>query len=518
MPFFEQILPWAAQHGGTLLFGLVWIFITGAAAIWVASAVGQVAIPRSQKATRRPVDFILLWRRAGAPRDVAALTFLAVFLTSYMALILVWEDFAYYDNSDFTLLTLRGHNIQVQIIPEIGRFYPLGGQEFSLIRHLTDTITGYHALPIVQLLIFSWILLIIDNELSIMARAALVILVLLTPGVLISFNGLIFQERNILFFLACLVLIVKRFEQTQSITWAVAAVVCAQIMIYTKETAFLLILGFAASRVILRCRNIHFAGSSDDRLWNRESRLDLCLASLAALFVILYLGFMGIDGNMNYATAARIPRADIMLGYARVDLLPWLLAGVVLFRIYLILRGWVAPLLLWDGLAFGGLSYLLAYLYLSIFGVYYLAPVDLIAVLYIGRLAVLSWKKMRPWRKAATMLLGSIIILQDLAVSAFAVFERKNVIDAKAEIASAVKTQYRHGAENHLRLFFPFAYGYVIMEFGAYLNYRGVPVEGVADEASPLNSVILARPTYSPQGTTEHGLCVEWRRIRCQAC
>ena len=105
-------------------------------------------------------------------------------------------------------------------------------------------------LSIVQLLIFSCILLILDTELCITARAALAILVLLTPSVLSSFSGLNYPERNVLFFFACLVLSVKRFEQTQAIAWAVAAAVSAQIMIYYKETAGLLLLGFAAGRLI----------------------------------------------------------------------------------------------------------------------------------------------------------------------------------------------------------------------------------------------------------------------------
>ena len=71
-----------------------------------------------------------------------------------------------------------------------------------------------------------------------------------------SFGALILAERNVLFFLARLVLSVKRFEQTRSTAWAVTAVVCAQSMIYFKETAFLLLWGFAVGRLILRCRNI----------------------------------------------------------------------------------------------------------------------------------------------------------------------------------------------------------------------------------------------------------------------
>jgi hypothetical protein len=523
MSFFEQVLPWAMRHGNALQFGLIWITITAAAVICVTWPFAQAIAPTSQKATRRPINLILTWRQAGARSAFVALTLLAVFLASYVAMTLAWEDFAYYDNSIFTLRTLKGHGMGLWIIPESGRFMPLAFQEFNLIRHFTDTITGYHVPPIAQLLIVSWILLILDDELSITVRAALVILALLTPSILLSFTSLIFSESGVLFFLACLVLSVKRFEQTQSIAWAVAAVFCAQLMIYCKETAFLLLLGFAASRLILRRRNAHLAGWDSGRLWVRESRLDVCLASLAVLFLIFYFGVIGIHRNMNYAASARLPRADVVLGYTRVALLPWLLVAVLLGRIYLILRHRVAPLLLWDGLAFGGVACFLAYAYLSMFSVYYLAPVDLIAVLYVGRFAVLSWKEMRPWGKIAGMLLAFLVLFQDVLVSAFVVFERKNVIHAKAGIASVVETQYRQGTGNDLRLFFPFAGGYQLMEFGAYLNYRGVPVEGAAGEASGLNRVFLAEASRTraknlPPGTDgpRDGACVEWTSIRCQ--
>jgi len=221
-----------------------------------------------------------------------------------------WEDFAYYDDSMFTAGTLMGHDIVPTIVRESGRFF-IGGQEFDLIRHFTDANTGYHLLPIAELLIFSYILLILDSELSITARAALAILPLLTPGILISFSMLPAPEHNVLFLLACLALSVRRFEQTRLIAWAVAAVVCAQIMIYYKETSFLLILGFAVGRLILRCRNVREAGWDYQRLWDKESRLDWCLAALAVLFLLFYFAVMGIlalmgthegiHGSMGYA-------------------------------------------------------------------------------------------------------------------------------------------------------------------------------------------------------------------------
>ena len=178
----------------------------------------------------------------------------------------------------------------------------------------------------------------------------------------------------------------------------------------------------------------------------------------------------------------------------------------------MILRRRAAPAPLWDGLAFGGVGCFLAYHCLGIFRNYYLAPVDLIAVLYVGRLAILSWKKMRSWGNAAALALTVTVLLQNVSLSAVAVFGRKNVIHGKAETARVIETQYRSRAGSALRLFFPFADPYVIVEFAAYLNYQGVPVEGAVGKAAGLNNVVLAT-----RAIAEDGPCVEWRSIRCHA-
>ena len=182
----------------------------------------------------------------------------------------------------------------------------------------------------------------------------------------------------------------------------------------------------------------------------------------------------------------------------------------MLGRIYLILRDRAAASPLWDGLAFGGVLYVLAYYYLGIFNAWYLAPADLIAVLYVGRFAVLSWKKMGSWNKVVASMLVFTVLIQDVSLSALAVFERKNVIQAKVEIAQVIQTQYWNDGGNALRLFFPFATPYVIMEFASYLSYRGVPVEGAEAEPTELNNVALAT-----SGVAKDGPCVEWRSLRC---
>ena len=113
------------------------------------------------------------------------------------------------------------------------------------------------------------------------------------------------------------------------------------------------------------------------------------------------------------------------------------------------------------------------------YSAYYLAPVDLIAVLYVGRFVILSWGKRGLWSKAAIIALLCAVLFQDVTLSAFRMFERKNVIHGKAEIASAIKAHQQNGTGKAQGIFFPFASPYRVKEFASYLNYLGVPMEGV---------------------------------------
>ena len=49
------------------------------------------------------------------------------------------------------------------------------------------------------------------------------------------------------------------------------------------------------------------------------------------------------------------------------------------------------------------------------------------------------------------------------------------------------------------RIFFPFANPYRVMEFAAYLNYRGVPLEG-AEGSAGLNSVAVVAKSVANEG------------------
>lgn len=435
-----------------------------------------------------------------------------MFLAGYVGVTLLWEDFTYYDNSMFTLYTLKGQSLAPPIWRNNGRFFPLGHQEFNVIRHFTETIAGYHVLPTVEILILSCILLFLDWQLSIIARAILAALVLVTPGVIVSFSSLIFTERNVVVWLVLLVFFVSRFEQTKTTAYAIAAVICAQFMVYYKETAFLLLMGFACGRLILR------AWSTDRGTWDckwfrdKDSRLDACLVFVGLAFLLYYTAVMLPHPNAQYADEIRLPRVEVVLGYLKVDPLAWLLGAILIARLYLILRQKAAPSLLWDGLAIGGTAYFVAYLYLGIFAAYYLAPVDVIAALYVGRFVSLSWRKVPVWIKGAICILLSTVLLQEAGLSACTLFEQKNVVHGKTEMALAVEAQYRRRTETSIRLFFPFASPTLVMQFTSYLSYLGVPIEGVTAKPGSANRVVV----FS-KAVLRDGRCVEYENVVCRA-
>ncbi len=453
------------------LFWPIWIATTAIAVllvIWVVP--GKKSIPRDSIPSRSH-----RWSRGA----ILAVTLLAVLLACYIAGSLLWEDFTYYDNSHFTNGTLVGKDIPVQILPGNGRFFPLGHQEFNLIRHVTSSVTGYHTLRIVQLVVLCGILLVFDRELSIQARVALITLALITPSILISFSGLIYPEWNVVFWLICLAFFVQRFEQTQFIAWAVAAVISSQFMLYYKETAFLLLLGFAVGRLLLRCWRADQLGWDFNRLRDPESRLDMCLALLVVSFLVYYLVAMYPKYSSGYADEFQLPLKQALASYLRLDLLVWALVAVVLTRIFQILRRKVAPMPLWDGLGLAGVGCLAGYLTLRMNSAYFLAPADIIAVLYLGRLTVLSMKNMGRVPRVCALAFLALVLLQDFSLSAFRMYERKNVIQAKAKIAQVIKARYQSDPQNVKRLFFPFAQSFPVLEFASYLNYIGVPVEEV---------------------------------------
>lgn len=478
---------WIGRIG---LFLPIWAFLTTAAVVltaWVIPA-------RTEKQASETA------RCRSMPTRAEAFGLLALFgcLACYSVSVLAWEDFTYYDNSHFTNGSLIGRPISLQISPEQGRFWPLGHQEFNLLGRITHSIAGYHGLRIVELSCVSILLLFLLDFLKISTRVWIVVLLLITPSVLISFGGLIYPEANEMLLLVVLVWAVRQYELAHLRIWAILAVVASQFLLYYKETAFILIAAFAVSRLAMRSRNE--GGWNARHLRDPESRLDACLCVLVASFLLWYFAALYPHFGMRYETGARLTFSSVLSDYLRVDLLAWLFLVIWAVRTLRLLRGDVAPSLIYDGLGTAGAACFSGYIALAMFSAYYLAPVDMIAIVYLGRVVAMGWAKWSPGVRSTVLVCGVVVCLQDLSLSSLRVYERKNVVRAKAEIGQAIRERFQKDPQDVRRLYFPSAKPFVILEFASYLNYIGVRIEQGSAKGVELQGVALVGPQIRISG------------------
>lgn len=433
-----------------------------------------------------------------------SLLILTLALVCYTALVMVWEDFTYYDHSHFTNETLVGRDTPVEISPAVGRFWPLGYQEFNVLRHFTRSVYGYHSVRIVQLLAVCGILLALESELSLRARVALIIVLISLPSMLVSFSGLIYPEANVVLWFAAVVFCTKRFEVSRQLGWTAAAVLAAQLLLYYKETGFLLLLGFTAGRLFLRCWLPGTGRLNFERLKNAESRLDCCLAFSILPFLIYYAAASFPFTRQSYAANNRVPFQQAVVAYFAIDLVAWIFLCVVVFRFVCYVQGKLMPSLLWDGMALGGALYFLSYLFLRIESAYFLAPVDFAAILYLGSKGVRCRGNWSRWTRFLIYGLASAVIVQAGLLSAFRMYERKNVIHANVVLADAILDRYNNNSEKAMRLFFPHAGPSSILEFASYLNYRGVAIEQFVHGAEKGRSVRLIGMKVEKDGPCDY--------------
>ncbi len=490
-------------------FVAVWFGITASAAILAAWAVRNAptgCYDHSWNSGSKSSGNTARWHIP----IVILLTML--FGVGYAAAILKWSYFTYYDNYMFTLQTLEGRDILPPIWAGQGRFFPLAHQEFNVIRHFTHTIQGYLSFSLLEVVILFCLLLALDPALSLAERFALAISVLCVPSVFMSFGELIFTERNVVLWIAVLAIAVRQFEKTHSAKWAILGVVAAQFIAYYKETAFLLLLGFAGARLLLRCRKQSVLSWIPSWLNGPEGRLDLSFVGVTVVFLLYYATILLHQPNMHYADESHSSLFETIRLYLGADPLPWLLLIVTCVKGYRIIRGKADPSLLWDSLAFGGSIYFVSYLALRMFKVYFLAPADMIAILYLGRTVVLSWRCLS--RAARTVAAAGIvaILLVELTFSACWFFEDKNLMYGKAQIAEAIRRQHDADPARASRLFFPYASPWLVMELSAYLSHIGVPVEG-----SPAATHGGLRVTVAAASLAQDGPCVDYQSIVCHA-
>ena len=174
---------------------------------------------------------------------------------------------------------------------ELGRFSPLGGQEYNLVALISNTPLAYFAFNTILLLGFIFIFLKILNEFSSnrTANYLAISILLFMPAVTNTFFKLLYVEKNVIFYLSVFLISFIAFQKQQKAAYFIIALLSANIAIYYKETVFIGVAVFSAGHLVLSWRQI-----------NRKGRLlNILLIISAAIYISIYL--LTIQPNIHSA-------------------------------------------------------------------------------------------------------------------------------------------------------------------------------------------------------------------------
>ena len=443
--------------------------------------------------------------------DWIAIIALLLFVSFYAFQMVHGEDFAYYDNDQLTDFSATGNAFRPPVWPEEGRFFPLGHQEFNIVQHFTRTAVGYQSFVAVQLLVLLAVLFVVLREIRVSYRVVALAAVMTAPSFSIPFTGLIYPDRNVLFWLGILIFCLVGYEKNRARVYFVGSLVASQFLLYYKETVVVFLTTYAVARLLLGIHPMWQEGRRSWRALARENALVLAMLGIAgiysAAFVVALFGY----SRFSYVNGLRSDVNTTILGYVETDWLLPVFVFAVVWRVVRVVRHRGQFDLVWEPLAFGALTYFASLIALRLFRDYYMALVDLIAFLYLAYL-LLPWIRQKPrWHAAVATAALACIMIHNAAYSGLKIINRKTVIRLNHDLADFLKTYRPRATASATELFFPYADGYRLMELSSYLHYRGLSLSGTKDPSGGAGTPFLFEGTEK----FPNELCVAYKQYRC---
>jgi hypothetical protein len=462
------------------------------------------------------------WHFSLADRLAAVL--FALFLAVYVAMVFYKADFATYDDSEvFTDYSVRGIPYPPPIWIAAGRFFPLAYQEFNVVSRVTRSIAGYETVAVVQLLILLVAFYFSLQKVQIRFRFLILAAVMLTPSFVIPFTGLIFPERNILFWLAILLLCLNQYFKTKACWYFIAALVVTHFVLYYKETVVVFVVVFAISRALLEFTTNQQHSQRSFQEVVKDNALSLGMLAVAGIYATLFFVALLPRGTPAYVIQQHgrfeglgvASTTPLLLWQLLTDWMPLVLLVVFIARLAwcILSRGELDTFL--DPLAVGAVAYYFCIITLRIGNGWYMAPVDFISVFYLARLSA-GWLRRRSTvRVCAVVIVFLSIVVHDALYSSFLIVERKSVITAKARFADFLRGYLATAKGDTVELFFPDAYGYDLMGLSAYLRNQGIQLDGSFADSQANGGSVGTRIVIQGSKEFADNKCVPYRDYVC---
>lgn len=342
-----------------------------------------------------------------------------VFVLCYVFGILWRGNFAIIDDHTLVNTLLAGKSIPLShfVMPQIGRFFPLSGQDLNILSFLFGASAGvFYGFIAVCVLMLAFMLV---YALSILLQAATdapksskiitltaygcVALILLSPSFISSFLRLFVPERMesvfLGIFLACFAYLYVCKTKAAYLAIGIGAL-SATIALFYKETAFILLGSFSFMHFILLYKNTKL----DSKIIFRLKLLDMLVLLGCMVWIISYYVFVVARKTTqgSYADTLHDPLMLFVknfINYAMNEPLLFIAVPIAfLYRCVHIIRDHKTPLYnrfnpLLDASLFAVVLFLCAYMVLNISDVHYPLPGYIIGSIALGILGLQLFSK-----------------------------------------------------------------------------------------------------------------------------
>ena len=173
----------------------------------------------------------------------------------------------------------------------IGRFFPLGYQEFNVLGRFTSSPDIFHAFAVGQVLLSAVFVWFVFFRIPWRFRIWPVLAIFSIPSIFYISQSFIYLERNIILLLSVFVFCFCRFHRCKKKVYLLAALTAAFLSLFYKETVFLIILGFSLTRGVYLYTRTRRELRSDRPVRLSDFITELTLIGFAIFFLSTYYIF-----------------------------------------------------------------------------------------------------------------------------------------------------------------------------------------------------------------------------------
>lgn len=265
----------------------------------------------------------------------------------------------------------------------LGRFQPLVSMEYNIIGLFSKSPKPfwYYFIHFVEFIVFAIIFVkllykITQNKLAAYGSS---VLLFLLPGFTFSWFRLQLPERNVLFLFAAFLFCLFAYQKEKRVSYLILAGLIANIAIYYKEIASIIIGVFAFAHLI-------FSRKTQDKKIKNLNYF-LILSSITYLLVYYFYiykhaaaFFLFKKENLIYGSALVYLKNIFNYGFFSDPILVLLLFPLMFLRIYEIFIKHKEPKPLYDSMLFASSTYVFIYFVLKLYNPYYLLPAYAFAI------------------------------------------------------------------------------------------------------------------------------------------